>query len=146
MRFQTKFDTWLAITLLISMAATLVTPVVLLILAAVRQRPVPWGLAIPPAIWVVAIAATLPQYYDIREDGLYVRQGWHKALIPYSLIFKVQAVSNTLSSAVYSSERVKIDTQSRGSFMIAPVDRDRFMSELARHTPGTAFAGSGRLY
>ncbi len=40
-----------------------------------------WILFIGPVIFVIALSATLPQYYEVREDGLFIRQGWNKALL-----------------------------------------------------------------
>lgn len=134
MRFQTKVDTWLAACLSIGILVSFVGPLAIVTGSLLRQRQLPWILLIPVAIWILALAATMPQYYELRRDGLLIRQGWRKALINYRDLRSVRPVESGWSAAVYSSSRVHIEAEAR-SFLIAPKDRSRFLNELAKRAP-----------
>jgi hypothetical protein len=86
-------------------------------------------------LWLVVLSGTLPQYYEVRADGLFIRQGWRKSLIPYASLVEVQSVSDSRSAALFLTDRILIVTQSGKRFVIAVAEHDRFFSELAKRCP-----------
>jgi hypothetical protein len=71
----------------------------------------------------------------LRDDGLFIRQGWRKNLVPYASLVEVQSVSDSRSAAVFSTDRILILTQEGKRFVIAVEDDARFFSELAQRSP-----------
>jgi len=117
MRFATRFDRWL---------------VVLLVVAAlVSCGAVPYLLP----VWLAVLSTMLPQYYEVREDGLFIRQGWRKTLIPYGSLSELRSVTNSMSAAVFSSQRILIVTSEGRRILIAVAEDDRFLEEVARRAP-----------
>lgn len=134
-RFKTRFDRWLVVVLILTAIMTcLILP--LLRLAAPHTQPVPWpAVFLPLVIWLIVLPATLPQYYEIREDGLFVRQGWRRILIPYGSIIEVQSTTDTRSAAVFSAERLLITVQSGKRYIIAVAEEAQFLDELGKRCP-----------
>jgi len=138
-RFPTKVDVWLGIVLGASILLTLGLPLYVLGDAALRhsKTPVYVAVMIPTALlWILALAATIPQYYDLGEDGLFIRQGWRKTLIPYPSLVRVEKVDSYASAGVYSGQRILISTKLQKQFLIAPQNRDRFIDYLRAKAPG----------
>lgn len=135
MRFKTKFDRWLVVVLILTAALTcVILPLVRLFVPT--PRPVPLAAVfLPLVIWLIVLPSTLPQYYDVRDDGLFIRQGWRKSLIPYASITEVQSVTDSRSAAVFSVDRILVDTRSGRRYLIAVAEEERFMDELARRCP-----------
>jgi hypothetical protein len=117
MRFATRFDRWL---------------VVLLVFAALLScGAVPYLLP----VWLAVLSMTLPQYYEVRDNGLFIRQGWRKILIPYASLIELQSVTNSMSAAVFSSQRILIVTKEGRRILIAVAEDDRFLEEVSRRAP-----------
>ncbi|HTA46240.1 MAG TPA: PH domain-containing protein [Bryobacteraceae bacterium] len=132
MRFKTKFDRWIVIVLtLTSVLTCIVLPLIRLLVPGSQPVPLP-AVFLPVVIWLIVLPNTLPQYYDLREDGLFIRQGWRKSLIPYSSIAEVQSMTDTRSAAVFSADRIHIVTQNGKRFIIAVAEEERFFDELAK--------------
>ena len=136
MRFQTKFDRGLVIVLVTASLVTLALPWI----ATRAPRWIAFG---PWVIWAYVFLSTLPQYYDLLPEGLRIRQGVRKALIPYEELVEVTPVTESRSAGVYSFERVQVVTRERGTFLIAPRDQTRFLEEVARHAPQLRRKGVG---
>jgi hypothetical protein len=134
MRFRTKFDRWLMLLLvpgaLLSLGGPLLAPGIS-----------PWVVALTWGGWATALAAMLPQYYELRPDGLYIRQGWRRRLIPYQALVEVRPVTDSRSAAVFSLDRVEVVTDGCGHWLIAPAEQRRFLEELARLAPRLASRG-----
>jgi hypothetical protein len=131
-RFATKFDRWLVVLLVLAATMTCV------MLPAMHffVTGIPLGLVFLPAIiWAAALVGTLPQYYEVREDGLFLRQGWRKTLIAYAQLTELQPMSDSRSAGVFSTDRVLVITQNDKRFIIAPAEQQRFMDEVAKRTP-----------
>lgn len=107
MRFETKFDRWLVIVLVIAACASFTLPASLL-----RPGPHPTPQIVAgcsvPVLWLAVLLCTLPQYYELRPDGLFIRQGWKKSLTPYAGLIEVQSLSDSRSAAVFSTDRILI--------------------------------------
>ena len=136
MRFATKFDRWLVTVLALTVILTAgVIPVVAF--TAPGKGMAPWWLALTPlAIWAIVIPATLPQYYEVRPDGLFIRQGWRRALIPWVSLIEIRHLMSDLRSAgVYSADRLVVVTRESKRFPISVAERERFLAEVSRRCP-----------
>jgi hypothetical protein len=135
MRFQTKFDSWLVAVLFLSaFISCFVVPATLFRTPAPKWFPILltvfcW------TIWLLALSCTLPQYYEIREDGLFIRQGWKKLLIPYPSLTEVETWRSFLSAAVFSADRIVVTAGAYKCFVIAVVEKERFFAELSNQCP-----------
>ena len=136
MRFQTKFDSWLVLVLAVGAVITLGMPW----MAPASPRILDF-LAWP--IWAFVLLATLPQYYEVRPDGLFIRQGIRKVLIAYDNLVEVAPQTDSRSAGVYSLDRVQVITRGQGEFVIAPRDQAHFFEELARQAPQLQRKGFG---
>jgi hypothetical protein len=80
-------------------------------------------------------AKMLPQYYEIRETGLFLRQGRTKTLIPYEFLVAVAPYSSSDRAWVFSSDRVLAVTNGGNRFVIAVAEEKRFLTELWKRCP-----------
>lgn len=81
MRFATKVHRWLLALLAV---AFVILGVIMPLKAWFAPGPHPPALPVfflPWAIWSIVLPCTLPQYYEVREDGLFIRQGWPKGSV-----------------------------------------------------------------
>ena len=135
MRFTSKFDRWLVIVLILSACVTCVILPAIAFFGPVPRTGIPWFALTPVVIWAVMLLATLPQYYEVREDGLFLRQGWRRALIPYPSLTELQSMTDSRSGGVFSADRILLVTREGKRFLIAPAEQKRFLDEVARKTP-----------
>jgi PH (Pleckstrin Homology) domain-containing protein len=135
MRFDTRFDPWLVALVVLAAAVSLV------VLPAVRflapgPHPGPLWFAFKGwVIWLVVIPCMLPQYYEVRETGLFLRQGWRKVLVPYASLVEIQPRSDSMSAPVFSTDRILVVTQEGKRFVIAVAEDQRFLKEVAKRCP-----------
>jgi len=134
MRFETRYDTWLVAVLIAVGLLLFGIPLAGYSVLASRGQPV-WPLLPAPAIFLLALSATLPQYYELREESLYIRQGWKKALIPYPALCSLSTMNSALSAPVFSTHRLLVTAVPGGQFLIAVAEQERFLAEVARRTP-----------
>jgi hypothetical protein len=134
MRFETRYDKWLVGVLIATGLILFGLPVALYSNLAARGQ-VAWTLFFGPVIFVFALSVTLPQYYELREDGLFIRQGWKKALLPYSALCELSTADSVLSAPVFSTHRLLVTAVPGGQFLIAVAEQERFLAEVARRTP-----------
>ena len=133
MRFSTRFDSWLLFILVIAGFLSLVTFPVLLSLSGL---PFPWGImALPITVWTLVVVTTLPQYYELQRDDLYIRQGWKRYMLAYESIVDVKQFRSFQSAGVYSTRRISIHTQNGKSYVIAVNEEERFLRELKKRSP-----------
>ena len=117
MRFKTKFDRWIVLVLVITAALTcVVLPRIRLLVPGSQPVPLP-AVFMPFAIWLIVLPNTLPQ------------------LLPYSSIVEVQPTTDTRSAAVFSADRIFVMTQIGKRFILAVVEEERSLEELARRCP-----------
>ena len=136
MHFDMKVDTLIGVVLGLSSVATFFVPLVYACREVVLYHRAPsWMTIFCIAIWLCVIPSTLPQYYALEDDHMFIRQGWHKVSIPYRNISEVKAVYETWSSAVFSADRLVITTTQGKTYVIAPKDQSKFLEELTRHDP-----------
>lgn len=135
MRFKTRFDKWLVVALIAGAVAGCGGSVIVLILAE-GHGGVFWLLApVPLGLVAAAISSSLPQYYDIEAEGVLIRQGWRKAVLPYGSLRAVRQFSSSLSAPVFSTHRVEIVDDKGAGFVIAVADEEEFLIELKRRSP-----------
>jgi len=127
MRFETRYDRWLVILLIVAAVCSLVPSFLPGAPGGVRLLAV--------AICAVVIVSTLPQYYEVRSDGLFIRQGWKKRLIPYASLAGLQSMVDWRSAGVFSSQRIAIATREGKRYLIAVAEEERFLEEVARRSP-----------
>jgi len=142
MRFETRYDAWLVTVLAAVGAILLGLPLVLYPTLAAHGQPV-WPLLPGLAVFVLALSATLPQYYEVREEGLYIRQGWKKRLLPYPAICELRIWNSAFSAAVLSTHRLMITAVPGGQLVIAVKQQGRFLTEVARRSPQLVESPSG---
>lgn len=131
MRFATRYDPWLDVLLVVT-GLLVGGGLPFLRFYAPGDHPAPvWLVILPWFIWGVALAATLPQYYEVRPDGLFIRQGWHRFLIAYASVTELQSVSSAMSAPVLSTQRLLIVTNEGRRILIAVADEARFLDEVA---------------
>jgi hypothetical protein len=135
MRFATRFDRWLMCLLVPAAALTsIVLPAMRLFKPGAHPAPLPLAL-LPPVLCVFVLAATLPQYYEVRGDGLFIRQGWRKALIPYPSLMELRPTFDARSAPVYSMDRLLVVTRENRRYVIAPADQEGFLAAVAQWAP-----------
>jgi hypothetical protein len=136
MRFETRYDKWLAGVLIAVGLIVFGQPVAALYFSHTGHGQPIWPLFLPgPAIYLLVLSATLPQYYELREEGLFIRQGWKKALLAYSALCEVYTVNSVLSAPVFSTHRLQVTAAPGGQFLIAVAEQERFLAEVARRAP-----------
>ena len=147
MRFETKFDRWVVSIVVLGVVVGCAIPVVLMLLLPVRE-PLFGLLPFVPLVPLAALASSLPQYYEVREDGLFIRQGWRKVLLPYASLRELRRERNFFSAPVFSTDRIFLSTNIGKKLVIAVDDDERFLTEVKRRAPnlekrswglGTAF-------
>lgn len=137
MRFRTRYDRSLVLVLAFAAVASSV------LLPASRYYfqvagaapPALWISFLPTAVWLVVLASSWPQFYEIRDDGLFVRQGWRKTLIAYNSLKDAKAVSDSRSAGVFSARRITLNTRDGKDFTIAVAEEERFLAELGKRCP-----------
>jgi hypothetical protein len=144
MRFETRYDRWLVAVLIVIGLLLFGFPLALFPVLASHGQPI-WPLLPGPVIYLLALSATLPQYYVLREEDLYIRQGWKKALIPYSALCELKAMNSALSAPVFSMHRLLVTAVPGGQFIIAVAEQERFLAEILRRAPQLEQGSSGLM-
>ncbi len=129
MRFRTRVD-WhemIAPTLAAMGSATL------LVLTVCGRVP------LGSALWFWAFAACiflsyLLNYCEIRAEGLFIRQPWRKALLPYESLVSIECVDLCSRRWLFSFKRILVVTKTE-EFEIAVVHEGRFIRELSARCP-----------
>lgn len=119
MRYGAKIDWWIAVGLLGGIGAPL-------------SGRAYW---VSGLILLVYLAFLLPQSYETTPEGLRIRAGLYRKLIPYASITAVGPCSDTRSSFALSMDRLTIGYGEGKEIRIAPADQAGFMTDLAMRTP-----------
>lgn len=135
MRFSTRYDRWLVMVVVLAAILTCFGEPLLAFFAP-GSHPAPvWLRFLAWPLWILVLACMLPQYYEVRETGLFPRQGWRRTLIPWASVADVQSVSDARSAGVFSTQRLLITTSAARRFVIAVAQEERFLVEVARRCP-----------
>lgn len=127
MKFRSKFDKWIVVTMIVAGLA--------IIWAAVGL--ISRGLIVPGVMtvcFVIVIAASVfPTYYECLPERLVIHSGWVRWSIPYSQIIDVKPSDSLRSSPALSTDRYEV-CYSKGkrvrTVLISPEDADKFIEEL----------------
>lgn len=139
MRFATKFDGLIVFGLIVGGALSVGLPMRAWLLHRLPAA-IPLGIC---AVWAYVLLSTLPQYYEVRDDGLFLRLGVaRRVLIPYSSLVELLPDTSARSAGVFSFDRIQIATASR-TYIIAPEDPAGFLNAVALRTPHLGRKGSG---
>ena len=141
MHFKTRFDTWLVAVVIAAVAAGCGASIIVLGLASQHGGPFWFFAPVPVALAIAALSSSLPQYYEVRAEGLLIRQGWRKALLPYKSVRAVRSFSSKLSAPVFSTHRLEIVDDRGGGFVIAVAEEQWFLDELMRRSPQCRVTG-----
>lgn len=124
-RYRSKVDAWLLVTLLGSAAVALVAVI------AVGDA-LPW----PLAVAILAPGCVLPAWllasthYTFAERELRVRAGPFKWRVPYDRIRAVTPTRDAASSPALSLDRLRIEYGPGQEIIVSPRNRERFLLEL----------------
>ena len=135
MRFETRYDRWLVTLTVLAAGVTCVVVPARRFLAPGSQPAPPWLTIAMLAFWGIVLSCTLPQYYEVLESGLFLRQGWRKSLIPYASLVELQPMSDSRSSGVFSTQRILVVTREGKRFLIAVAEEERFLAEVSKRCP-----------
>ncbi len=125
MKYKSKIDWWIGLSILVGL--------VLPIIGAMTSR-VPWGYAVPAAIWILVFGFCYPQSYETTPEALVIRAGLSRRTIPYSSITAVRPSADTRSSLALSLDRVLLEYAS-GELLISPDDQAAFFDDIAARAP-----------
>ncbi len=143
MRFKTRYDAWLVVVLSVVALEMIVMPCAFYFTHVVRGAPMLLFL-IGPMIMAFVFSLTLPQYYELRPDGMFIRQGWKRALLSYDALRELRAKTGVLSAPVFSTHRIYITVVPADRWVIAVAEEERFLAEVRRRAPQLQ-RGSGRV-
>jgi len=73
--------------------------------------------------WLILIACSWPRYCDVRENDLFLRQGWSKkSLIPYASLVELKARPDAYGVFAVAADGKR--------FVITVADVPRFLREV----------------
>ena len=101
-----------------------------------------WFVFIPITVWLGALSGTLPQYYEVGSDVLYLRQGWRKIRIPWASLVQLHSYSDSQSAGVFSTDRILVVTTQGKRYLIAVAEEEHFLDAVLASCPNlqrTAF-------
>ena len=109
--------------------------------AAPPERFIAW------AVWLMMILVMLPQYYEVREDDLFLCLRWRRRLIPYVTVAELVDVRNRkgIDSLRAEVNVVRVTTTTGNTYTFGVEEKDRFLSEVLKRcpqVPHTALPGS----
>ncbi|MGO9097357.1 MAG: PH domain-containing protein [Bryobacteraceae bacterium] len=119
MRYGAKIDWWIAVALLAGIGAPLLGRAY-------------W---VSGLVLLVYLAFLLPQSYETTPEGLLIRAGLYRKLIPYASINAIGPCKDQRTSFALSMDRLTIGYGEGKEVRIAPADQEGFMADLAMRTP-----------
>jgi len=139
--YRSKVDPWIGL-LLIAL------PVLCLVVALVLQASGDPGEALIgwltlAGIVVLYVALVWPIEYTLEPEALVIRFGLVRSRLPYDSVRAVEPSRGLLAAQALSMDRLAIRTEGKLPTLISPQDRDRFLDDLAVHTPHLVRAGDG---
>lgn len=120
-KYPSKIDPWVAALVLVLTVA----------LGWSAWQSTDWGGAALLLAWLGGLAViTIPCYYVLEDDHLFIRAGVWKWRIPYADIQSVKPSQSMLAGPALSFQRIEIVSGQAGSILISPVDREGFIRAL----------------
>lgn len=130
--YSSAVDIWLAVILL-------GTPIALVVWGAFLLTSEPTGgwVLIASAVFTLGLIRILgwPCEYTLTEKSLIIRAGFLRDEIPLADITGMKLSHSILSAPALSIRRIKI-TLKKGSRLISPPDREKFMRDLESRMNG----------
>ncbi|OYP38183.1 PH domain-containing protein [Rhodopirellula sp. MGV] len=126
--YSSAVDWWLAVLLMLGPAICVVVTAVALNQG--KQQEALVCLLTGAGVLLITGLLVIPCRYTITGDTLSIRCGLIMTRVPLSQIKQIEKSGSWLSAPALSLRRVKISTASR-FYLVSPVDRERFMDELA---------------
>jgi len=87
-----------------------------------------------------ALYWSFPRYYEVREDGLFMRRGSNMNLIPYESIYELSPISPSLDS--FWPNRILIMLMNGKTLSIAVTEQERFLTEIFKVCPQLEHKGA----
>jgi len=78
---------------------------------------------------------TLPQYYETRFNGSFLRQGWKRILTPWGSLVQLQSVTDSGGAGLFSTQRILVVSSEGKQRLIAVADEDLFLAEVLKRCP-----------
>ena len=132
--YRSKVDWWLAPLLCIPPVASIAACIALVLDG--KTSELAWGIGGVLLVFGLYFGLVIPMKYGLDDTHLHVRFGICRQRIPLVDILEVYPTHNPLSSPALSLDRLHV--QYGQSFfkavMISPVDRDRFLDDLAKQS------------
>ena len=102
---------------------------------------------VPGGVTVFSLAMIFggcyPQSYGTAAEGLIVRAGLTKRVIPYSKITGVRPSSDGRSALALTLDRVAVEYGSGSGLLIGPANQEQFFEDMARRCPQLSPRGQG---
>jgi hypothetical protein len=88
-------------------------------------------------VWLMMLIAMLPKYYEVREDGLFLRLRWKSAFIPYASLVELwdQPNRNGLKAEV---NLVRVTANTGETYTFGVDEKERFLREVSKRCPHVA--------
>ena len=119
MRHTAKVDWWIGLAIM----AGILTPL------ASRTY---WAAGLIVALLFICM---YPQWYTTTAEGLVIRAGLTRRLVPYEAITFIGPSSDGRSNLALSVDRIKVAWGPASEVLIAPADPDAFFADMAARTP-----------
>ena len=84
------------------------------------------------ASWALMLPLVSPQYFEIREDGLFLQLRWRKRTIPYTTLLEVRDLADRKNQLRAEISRVRVTTTTGSTYTFAVEEKERFLSELSK--------------
>ncbi|HZG13517.1 MAG TPA: PH domain-containing protein [Candidatus Bathyarchaeia archaeon] len=141
MKFETKRDIWLAVTIWGS--------VIVLLFAGASPLFVPGaGVIGGTVIFAVCVLGAgflawlwIATYYVLHESFLMIHNGPRSIKIPYDSITKAKRVRSWIASTATSSDRIELQYGTFGLVHISPVEPETFLAEIKKRSPHVQIEG-----
>ncbi|WP_134687375.1 PH domain-containing protein [Brevibacillus migulae] len=135
MKFRTKRDAWLTVTIWAS--------VIILFWAGASPLFVPGaGVGGGSVIFIACFLFAgliswlwIGTYYVLHDSFLMIHNGPKKIKIPYDSITKAKRVRSWIASTATSSDRIELLYGRFGFVHISPVEAESFLAELKKRSP-----------
>jgi hypothetical protein len=126
LRYRAKVDWWIGVAIVVGLMLPLV----------MANFTTPWLYGAAAVPWVIVFGLCYPQSYETTAEGLLIRAGLMRRLIPYGSITRAEPSRDARSSMALSLDRVRIvyGDFSREVFL-SPVEKSAFLEDLAKRAP-----------
>ena len=128
MRYRSKIDAWLAVTIGVATAVGCFGAIALIRVGSTVE--IVSFVPILLASLVLPLSVLFGTHYTLSPELLDIRCGWFRFRVPIASIKDVRPTRSAASSPALSLDRLEIIYGKFESVMISPEDRERFTAEL----------------